>query len=99
MQKLSKETTVQYLVTLLDEMLQESKQRVELFGAYSKKYKENVYGIFQKMLYRNDPFITHQICRIITKLACWSQELMADKELKDFVGWIKEQLDDKVCVK
>jgi hypothetical protein len=72
MQKLSKETTVQYLVTLLDDMLQESKQRVELFNSYSKKYKENIYAIFQKMLYRNDPFITHQICRIITKIAAGS---------------------------
>jgi V-type H+-transporting ATPase subunit H len=96
MQKLSKETTVQYLVTLLDDMLQESKQRVELFHSYAKKYKENIYAVFHKMLYRNDPFITHQVCRIITKMACWSQDLMPDKELKDFVVWIKEQLDDKV---
>ena len=46
MNKVSKESTLQYTTTLIDDLLQENKSRVELFHAYSRKYKENVYNSF-----------------------------------------------------
>ncbi len=95
MSKVSKETTLQYTVTLIDDLLQENKMRVDLFHLYAKKYKENIYSTFIKMLYFQDIFLTNQVSRIITKLACWSSDLMPDKELKDFIYWIKENLNEK----
>ena len=94
--KVSKESTLQYTVTLIDDMLQENKTRVDLFHMYAKKYKENVYMLFMRMLYLQDPFLTNQVCRIVAKLACWSSELMPDKELRDYIFWIKENLTEKV---
>ena len=97
MNKLTKEITIQYVLTLMDDLLQESKQRVELFHAYSKKYRENIYSTFQKMLLNHDYFITNQASRIISKLACWSNLLMNEKDLKDYFLWVQEQLmDEKV---
>jgi hypothetical protein len=96
--KVSKETTLQYTVTLIDDLLQENKMRVDLFHMYSRKYKENVYQTFLRMLTLQDVFLKHQVARIITKLACWSAELMPDKDLRDFIYWAKENLDEKVRI-
>lgn len=91
MHKLSKETTLQYIVTMMDDLLQENKNRVDIFHLYAKKYKENIFQTFIKMLYKQDTFLTHQVSRIITKLACWSNELIPDKELRDYILWAKDQ--------
>lgn len=93
--KVSKESTLQYTVTLIDDFLHENKMRVDIFHMYSRKYKENVYQTFLKMLCLQDFFLKHQVARIITKLACWSGELMPDKDLRDFIYWAKENLDEK----
>ena len=96
MNKVSKESTLQYTTTLIDDLLQENKNRVDLFHLYSKKYKENVYSSLIQRLFLQDPFLVNQISRIITKLACWSSELMPDKELRDYLLWMKEQVEEKV---
>ena len=96
MNKVSKESTLQYTATLIDDLLQENKSRVELFHLYSKKHKENVYNSFIQRLYLQDNYLVNQVSRIITKLACWSNELMPDKELKDYFLWLKEQIEEKV---
>lgn len=96
--KVSKEATLQYTATLIDDLLQENKMRVDLFHMYAKKYKENIYQTFLRMLSLQDIFLKHQVARIISKLACWSGELMPDKELRDFIFWIKENLEEKVAL-
>lgn len=94
-QKVSKESTLQYTVTLIDDILIENKNRVDLFHLYAKKYKENIYQTFSKMLYLQDNYLVHQVARILTKLACWSNEQMPDKELRDFIYWFVEHLEEK----
>ena len=93
--KVSKESTLQYTVTLMDDLLQENKNRVDLFHLYAKKYKENIYQTFIRLLLQQDLSLINQVSRIITKLACWSQEPMPDKELREYIVWAKEQLDEK----
>lgn len=97
MNKVSKESTLQYTATLIDDMLQENKNRVDLFHLYAKKYKVNVYQLLIQRLFMQDPYLVNQISRIITKLACWSNELMPDKELRDYLLWTKEQVEEKNC--
>jgi V-type H+-transporting ATPase subunit H len=96
MGKISKESVLQYTVTVIDDMLQENKQRVELYHEYARLQKENIYAIFLKMLYRDDPFIVNQICRIISKIACWSADLMPEKELNEYFSWIIDHLNERV---
>jgi V-type H+-transporting ATPase subunit H len=84
MNKVSKESTLQYTAMLIDDLLQENKNRVDLFHLYAKKYKVNVYNSLIQRLFLQDPYLVNQISRIITKLACWSSELIPDKELRDF---------------
>jgi len=94
MAKVSKESTLQYTATLIDDLLNENKNRVDLFHLYSKKYKESIYNTLIQRLFVQDPYLVNQISRIITKLACWSQDLIPDKELRDYLLWTKEKIEE-----
>lgn len=73
---ISKDQTVQYLLIMMDDMLNEDKSRVEIFREFSKKKRESAWSPFLNLLNRNDPFIQNMTARIIAKIACWSSELM-----------------------
>lgn len=94
---ISKDQTVQYILTMLDDILQEDKSRVEILTAYAKKRNMSVWGPFLNMLGRNDGFIVNQSSRIIAKIACWSKELMTGKDLNFYLNWLKDQMKTHGC--
>nr|CAG4638370.1 EOG090X044C [Cyclestheria hislopi] len=92
LEHISKDQTVQYILTIMDDMLQEDKNRVEIFREYAKKKRENVWSPFLNVLNRPDGFIQNMTARIIAKLACWSRELMDGNDLNFYLTWLKDQL-------
>lgn len=92
MSHIAKDQTLQYILTMLDDVLQEDKTRVEILKQYSKKNKESVWTPFLHLLDRNDRFIVNQTSRIIAKIACWSKETMETNDLKFYLNWLKDQL-------
>ncbi|KAJ8959192.1 hypothetical protein NQ318_022454 [Aromia moschata] len=88
----SKDQTLQYILVLLDDMLQEDRSRVEIFHEYANKKKESVWGPFLNLLNRQDGFITNMTSRIIAKIACWSQTPMERSDLHFYLTWLKDQL-------
>ncbi|CAH1772858.1 unnamed protein product [Owenia fusiformis] len=89
---ISKDQTVQYILTMIDDMLQEDKSRVELFKEYAKKKKESCWTPFLNMLNRSDGFIVNQTSRIIAKIACWGREPMDGSDLHYYLTWLKDQM-------
>ncbi|KAK2147227.1 hypothetical protein LSH36_563g03027 [Paralvinella palmiformis] len=89
---ISKDQTVQYTLTMIDDILQEDKSRVEIFREYSHKNKESVWSPFLNMLNRPDPFIVNQTSRILAKLACWSKDFMEGSDLHYYLTWLKDQM-------
>uniref|UniRef100_T1JCY2 ATPase V1 complex subunit H C-terminal domain-containing protein n=1 Tax=Strigamia maritima TaxID=126957 RepID=T1JCY2_STRMM len=89
---ISKDQTIQYILTLIDDMLQEDKCRVEIFKEYAKKNRESVWTAFINLLTRPDGFIVNMTSRIISKIACWSKELMDGPDLHFYLTWLKDQL-------
>ncbi|KAI2667637.1 V-type proton ATPase subunit H [Labeo rohita] len=59
MAHISKEQTVQYILTLIDDTLQENHQRVNIFFDYAKKTKNTAWSYFLPMLNRQDLFTVH----------------------------------------
>uniref|UniRef100_A0AAV2JS22 V-type proton ATPase subunit H n=1 Tax=Knipowitschia caucasica TaxID=637954 RepID=A0AAV2JS22_KNICA len=59
MAHISKEQTVQYILTLIDDTLQENHQRVSIFFDYAKKTKNTAWSYFLPMLNRQDLFTVH----------------------------------------
>nr|AFM90690.1 ATPase, H+ transporting, lysosomal, V1 subunit H [Callorhinchus milii] len=95
MAHISKEQTVQYILTMIDDMLQENHQRVNTFFDYAKKTKSTAWSYFLPMLNRQDLFTVHMAARIIAKLAAWGRELMEGSDLNYYFNWIKTQLSSQ----
>merc|ERR1719189_3236381 len=89
---ISKDQTIQYLLTLIDDFLQENKNRVAIFREYSRKKKESVWAHFLNLLNRPDGFIQNMTSRVVAKMACWSVEKMAGSDLQYYLTWLKDQL-------
>ncbi|NXF62927.1 VATH ATPase, partial [Ciccaba nigrolineata] len=95
MTHISKEQTVQYILTMVDDMLQENHQRVCIFFDYAKRGKNTAWSYFLPMLNRQDLFTVHMAARIIAKLAAWGRELMEGSDLNYYFNWIKTQLSSQ----
>ncbi|XP_036377718.1 V-type proton ATPase subunit H isoform X1 [Megalops cyprinoides] len=95
MAHISKEQTVQYILTLIDDALQENHQRVNIFFDYAKRMKSTAWSYFLPMLNRQDLFTVHMAARIIAKLAAWGRELMEGSDLNYYFNWIKTQLSSQ----
>ena len=92
---ISKDQTIQYLLTLVDDFLQEDKNRVNIFRDFAKKRRESVWANFLNLLNRPDGFIQNMTARIVAKMACWmmlSGEVMAGSDLQYYLTWLKDQL-------
>lgn len=90
--QISKDATIQYLLTLLDDLLQEDKSRVEIFKTFYAKRAESVWTQLLTLLNRPVGFIMNMTARVIAKMACWSCELMQGSDLQFYLTWLKDQL-------
>ncbi|NWX89660.1 VATH ATPase, partial [Nothoprocta pentlandii] len=95
MTHISKEQTVQYILTMVDDTLQENCQHVCIFFDYAKRGKNTAWSYFLPMLNRQDLFTVHMAARIIAKLAAWGRELMEGSDLNYYFNWIKTQLSSQ----
>ncbi|KAG2458242.1 V-type proton ATPase subunit H [Polypterus senegalus] len=95
MAHISKEQTVQYILTMIDDTLQENHQRVNIFFDYAKRTKNTAWSYFLPMLNRQDLFTVHMAARIIAKLAAWGREMMEGSDLNYYFNWIKTQLSSQ----
>nr|CAD7398790.1 unnamed protein product [Timema cristinae] len=94
----SKDQTIQYILIMIDDMLQEDRSRVEIFREHAAKKRESVWGPFLNLLNRPDGFIMNMTSKIIAKIACWSQELMDRSDLHFYLTWLKDQLKQNVSL-
>ncbi|EYC09284.1 hypothetical protein Y032_0061g3257 [Ancylostoma ceylanicum] len=88
----AKDQNVRYVLTLLDDMLQEDKSRVEIFHNAARKQKRTVWSWFLGILQRQDNFIVNQMSSVIAKLACFGSTLMEGSELNYYFSFLKDQL-------
>lgn len=94
----SKDQTIQYILVLIDDLLQEDRTRVDIFHKYAATRKENVWGPFLNLLNRQNGFIINMASRILAKLACWSSDQMPKSDLHFYLQWLKDQLTLDVSV-
>lgn len=88
----SKDTTIQYILVLIDDLLQEDRSRVDIFHEYALARKENVWSPFLNLLNRNNGFIVNMASRILAKLACWTPVQMPKADLTFYLQFLKDQL-------
>lgn len=88
----SKDQTIQYILVMIDDLLQEDRTRVEIFHDFALKKKESTWAPFLNLLNRQDGFIVNMSARILGKLACWGHEQMPKSDLHFYLQWLKDQL-------
>ena len=66
MTRISKEQTVRYVLTLVDDMLVESDSRCKLFYSINASRRLSMWTGFMNMLNREDLFIVHQVVFFIS---------------------------------
>ncbi|KAL9925674.1 V-type proton ATPase subunit VhaSFD isoform 1-T1 [Glossina fuscipes fuscipes] len=88
----SKDSTIQYILVMIDDLLQEDRVHVAYFHDYANKRKEHIWGPFLNLLNRQDGFIVHMSSRIIAKLACWGTENIPKSDLNFYLQFLKDQL-------
>jgi len=89
---ISKDSTIQYILVLIDDMLQEDRNRVNVFHEVASKSKEVVWRAFLNLLNRDDGFIVNMSSRVLAKLACWGNKQMPDDDLKYYLQFLRDQL-------
>lgn len=91
----AKDQNVRYVLTLLDDMLQEDKSRVEIFHSAARKQKKSAWQWFMTILQRQDNFIVNQMSSVIAKLACYGSTLMDEADLKWYFSFLQDQLKNQ----
>lgn len=91
---ISKDQTIQYILILIDDMVNEDRSRVEIFCNYCRKINLSVWNPFLMLFNRRDGFIINMSCRIIAKITCWSSEQMDGPDLTRYLSWLRDQISD-----
>lgn len=91
---ISKDQTIQYILMLIDDLLNEDHSRVEIFREYCRKINVSVWNPFLMLFNRRDGFIINMSCRIIAKITCWSSEHMDGPDLTRYLSWLRDQISD-----
>ncbi|XP_035314365.1 V-type proton ATPase subunit H isoform X3 [Cricetulus griseus] len=87
MTHISKEQTVQYILTMVDDMLQENHQRVSIFFDYAKRSKSTAWPYFLPMLNRQDPFTVHMSSQYVQCVAGCLQLMLRVNEYR--FAWVE----------
>ncbi|XP_055342963.1 V-type proton ATPase subunit H-like [Paramacrobiotus metropolitanus] len=86
---ISKDDTIQYLLTLIDDSLEQDRTRIGGLNIYAENQAVTVASLFIPFLNRTDLYIMHQTARIIAKCACWSASLMEEPDLSSYLVFLK----------
>jgi V-type H+-transporting ATPase subunit H len=88
-----KDQNLRYILTIVDDLLEEDPSRVELFTQHAKKNKSTSLSSFLPLLNRPDPFIAHQAARILAKMCLNATDQIEESELDYFLSWTKAQME------
>ncbi|XP_050423340.1 V-type proton ATPase subunit H-like [Adelges cooleyi] len=92
LEHISKESTIQYVLVLIDDLLTEDNSGAEIFYEYALRRNEPVCKNFLNLLNAADGFINNMSARILAKVACYSTDYISKTDLQFYLNWIKEQL-------
>jgi len=90
--QISRDQTVRYLLTLIDDLLSLDKENIYLFHEYSVTMNQSAWAPFMNLLSRPDHFISHQAARITAKLTSWGKLRFSSDDLSGYLSWLKRQI-------
>ncbi|KAM6575834.1 hypothetical protein CsatA_024161 [Cannabis sativa] len=107
LENIHKQETVEYVVALIDEMLQANSERAKLFHDKSLSI-EKTYTLFLRLLMNNSQFVQEKSCKILTSIVSARQKFThgetsnlkktspnTNDVLKCLVNWLCAELQQK----
>ncbi|XP_075266323.1 V-type proton ATPase subunit H-like [Convolutriloba macropyga] len=88
-----KDQNLRYILTVVDDLLEEDNSRVDLFVQHSKKSGGSSLSCFLPLLLRPDAFIAHQAARILATICVTSVDQIQEQELDYYFNWFITQLN------
>jgi len=93
--QISRDQTVRYLLTLIDDLLSANRENIFLFHQFAVTVDTTPWASFMNLLSRPDPYISCQACRITAKLATWGKLRFSDEERVQFISYLMRKLTDE----
>lgn len=94
--KVSKNETLQYLLTMIDEILAEDASRIELFHQVSKHTGEPAWATFLQIVEtKEDLYVQHQANRILVKIIIDNTALLNAASLQGYFAWVTNTIQSK----
>ena len=94
--QISRDQTVRYLLTLIDDLLTLNRDNIYLFHQFGVTIGQSAWTPFLNLLSRPDQYISCQASRITAKLASWGKLRFNQDEKLVFVNYlIKKFTEDK----
>lgn len=90
--QISRDQTVRYLLTLIDDLLSADKENIYIFHEYAITQNKSAWAPFMNLLSRQDNFISHQAARITAKLTSWGKLRFSSDDLASYLSWLKRQI-------
>lgn len=87
--RMSKEQTVAYLLMRLDAILDNIYPHLK---SYADKEGIAPCKFFMDLMNRQDLYISHMCCKLVSKVMALSQENLSDQDLDFYFGWIRSQI-------
>ncbi|KAF4384670.1 hypothetical protein F8388_003977, partial [Cannabis sativa] len=107
LENIHKQETVEYVVALIDEMIQANSERAKLFHDKSLSI-EKTYSLFLRLLMNNSQFVQEKSCKILTSIVSARQKIIngetsnlkktspnTNDVLKCLVNWLCAELQLK----
>jgi len=87
-----KDQNLRYILTVVDDLLEEDNARVELFTQHARKNGDSTLSCFLPLLLRPDAYIAHQAARILSTICVTCVDQVTEQELDYFFNWFLSQL-------
>jgi len=87
-----KDQNLRYILTVVDDLLEEDNARVELFTQHARKNGNSTLSCFLPLLLRPDAYIAHQAARILSTICVTCVDQVTEQELDYFFNWFLSQL-------
>ncbi|XP_065193460.1 V-type proton ATPase subunit H-like [Sycon ciliatum] len=92
LQSISKEQVLQYVLVLIDDLIQNDPTSIRFFHQYAEQSGMPVYSSFIKLMNRPDHFIVQMSSRLVSFLVLHSRHLMSAEDQRWYLHWVVQQL-------
>lgn len=92
MARVHNQQLLQNVLIYVDELINESKSRVNMFRDGAQRRHESTFAQFFALLSREDEFVQQLTARLLSKIAVFGEQRLTGTDLNYFLSWLRDHL-------